>query len=170
MELDWLAILLRWLHITGALLLGGGMLFWCCALRKPAEALAGEAGTSFGQGVRSAFSKIVMLAALMLLASGLINFIVNNRTLNPEIKTLYHALFGIKFLLGLAIIFLASVLSGRSAAFDKLRANSKTWLSLTATLVLAVVLISNVMRNARDTYPAVAAPENPAAASHWESD
>lgn len=168
MELDWLAILLRWLHITGALLLGGGILFWCCALRKPADELATESGEAFRQGVRSKFSKLVMLAALMLLASGLINFIINNRTLNPQIKTLYHALFGIKFLLALAVIFLASVLAGRSAAFDKMRANSKFWLGLTATLVLAIVLISNVMRTARDRYPG-AAPAVPVAPGDVEA-
>ena len=100
-----------------------------------------------------------MLAILLLLVSGLINFIRINRTLPADAnKMLYHSLFGIKFLLALVVFFLASALSGRSTAFQKLRANSKTWLGVTSTLVVAIILISGVMRVYRDGLSAAAAP------------
>jgi len=87
--------------------------------------------------------------------SGLINFIRINRSLPADAnKMLYHGLFGTKFLLALVVFFLASVLSGRSHAFDKLRANGKTWWGLTATLAVAIILISGVMRVYRDGFTA----------------
>lgn len=151
MELDWLVVVLRWLHLIAAVLLAGGILFWCCVLRPAASELDEAAGTALRQRVAARFSKIVMLAILLLLVSGLINFIRINRSLPADAnKMFYHSLFGIKFLLGLVVFFLASALTGRSPAFEKLRANGKTWLGVTSTLVVAVILISGVMRVYRD--------------------
>ena len=155
MELDWLVVVLRWLHLLAAVLLAGGILFWCCMLRPAASELDEATATSLRQRVASRFSKVVMLAILLLLVSGLINFIRINRSLPADAnKMLYHGLFGTKFLLALVVFFLASVLSGRSHAFDKLRANGKTWWGLTATLAVAIILISGVMRVYRDGFTA----------------
>ncbi len=162
MELDWLSVLLRWLHIVAAVLLAGGALFWCCVLRPAASELDDATAAGLRQRVAARFSKIVMLAILLLLVSGLINFININRSLPADAnKMLYHGLFGIKFLLALVVFFLASALSGRSAAFEKLRANAKTWLSLTSTLAVAIILISGVMRVYRDGAYTGQAPDVP---------
>lgn len=151
MELDWLNVLLRWLHIIAAVLLAGGAVFWCCVLRPATSELDEPTAAGLRQKVAARFSKIVMLSILLLLVSGLINFININRSLPADAnKMLYHSLFGIKFLLALVVFFLASALSGKSAAFEKLRANAKTWLSVTSTLAVAIILISGVMRIYRD--------------------
>jgi hypothetical protein len=84
-----------------------------------------------------------MAAILFLLASGLYNFVQKN---NQGLRPAYHMLFGIKFLLAFAIFFLASVLTGRSPAFAKMRANARFWLSLNMTLAIIVVCISGVLR------------------------
>lgn len=159
MDIDWLSLILRWLHIIAAVLLAGGALFWCCVLRPATSELDEATSTALRQRVAARFSKIVMLAILLLLVSGLINFIRINRSLPADAnKTMYHSLFGIKFLLGLVVFFLASALSGRSAAFDKMRANAKTWLGVTSTLVVAIILISGFMRVWRDGLLAAPAP------------
>jgi hypothetical protein len=65
--------------------------------------------------------------------------------------------FGIKFLLALAIFALASLLAGRTAAAEALRKNARMWLNLNILLAVLVVCLSGVLRTAART-PKEAAP------------
>ena len=58
----------------------------------------------------------------------------------------YQMLFGIKFILALAIFALASILTGRSAGTQKIRDNARFWININLAMALAVVIISGVMR------------------------
>ena len=48
--------------------------------------------------------------------------------------------------LGLVVIFLASVLVGRAAVFEKLRQNRKTWLAVVILLATVIVMISGYLK------------------------
>ena len=56
----------------------------------------------------------------------------------------YHALFGVKLLAAICVLFLASALVGRSEAFAAWRAKPAKWLTLSVVLALVVVLISGL--------------------------
>jgi uncharacterized membrane protein len=142
-QLDWIAIVSRWAHILAAITAVGGTIFMRMALVPAAVALPDEERKKLHEQVRSRWVKFVMAAILFLLASGLYNFVQKN---NQGLRPAYHMLFGIKFLLAFAIFFLASVLTGRSPAFAKMRANARFWLSLNMTLAIIVVCISGVLR------------------------
>ncbi|MDX1961498.1 MAG: hypothetical protein SFX18_00005, partial [Pirellulales bacterium] len=58
----------------------------------------------------------------------------------------YHSLFGLKFLLALGIFFIASALAGRSAGLQKIRDQAPFWLNVNLALILAVVVISGLLR------------------------
>jgi uncharacterized membrane protein len=91
----------------------------------------------------------VGIASLFLLVSGLMNF-MNNIGLAKENGTplppTYHMLFGIKFLLGLFVMFIAAILAGKTALADKFRQKMGWWLNIAWTASLAIVIIGALLR------------------------
>jgi uncharacterized membrane protein len=150
-----IAMVSRWLHILAAITAVGGTIFIRYALLPTLATLPDDERRSLHEQLRARWSKVVMASIFFLLASGIYNFIVINRTLSltpelKEMKTIYHALFGVKFLIGLSIFFIASALVGRSSAFEKLRANAKLWATVNVTLAVVLVCVSGYMRLSRD--------------------
>ncbi len=150
------ALISRWAHILAAITAVGGTIFIRYALLPTLATLPDEQRRALHEALRARWSKAVMVSILFLLASGLYNFIVINRSLGAGnealqgIKPMYHALFGVKFLLGLGIFFIASALVGRSAAFEKVRANAKLWATVNIALAVVLVCLSGFMRLSRD--------------------
>ncbi len=151
-----IALLSRWAHILAAITAVGGTIYVRYALLPSVATLPDEQRRTLVEALRSRWSKAVMISIVFLLASGLYNFIVIARSLNTSgeamqgIKPMYHALFGVKFLLALGIFFIASALVGRSAAFEKVRANAKRWATVNVVLAVVLVCLSGYMRLSRD--------------------
>jgi putative copper export protein len=143
-------LLLRWAHILGAAILVGGALFWRCAVLPARPELSDETRAGVAAALRSRWSKLVMLSSGLLLVSGLINFmtIVTQYEIPKEHfpGSLYHMLFGVKFLLALAVFALASLLAGRSSAAERMRRNEKFWLNCTVALAIAIVCLGGLLR------------------------
>jgi uncharacterized membrane protein YdjX (TVP38/TMEM64 family) len=60
---------------------------------------------------------------------------------------LYHALFGVKFLIALLGVFpLAIMLTAGGDRFAAVKANAKTWMAVLVALAVVVVLISGFLR------------------------
>jgi uncharacterized membrane protein len=155
-EIDFLGVVLRWMHILAAITAVGGTIFSRVALLPAASSLPDDPRRALLEGIRSRWSKFVAAAILLLLVSGLWNFMQMERAY--KLGALYHALFGIKFLLAFAIFFLASALNGRSALAQKLRANARWWLTVNMTLGILVVCISGVLRGLPHPPKVAAAP------------
>ena len=160
-HLNWLDVVLRWMHILAAITAVGGTFFARLAL-LPAieETLPADSRKSLHDAIRRRWSKIVAASIAFLLISGLVNFVARIVP-NYELPKFYHPLFGVKFLLALGIFFIASVLSGRSAMADRFRQNARKWLTINAVLAVLVVLISGVLKTAEKTKK----PAEPAAAA-----
>ncbi|HUY35560.1 MAG TPA: hypothetical protein VMV69_22645 [Pirellulales bacterium] len=147
MELDYLGILSRWMHILAAITAVGGTIFVRVALLPSLAVLADDQRKALHEQVRSRWIKFVMGAIAFLLVSGLYNFFARiNSGIPRPYAGLYHALFGMKFLLALVIFFVASALVGRSPALATMRRNAKFWLTLNMVLAIVVVCISGVLR------------------------
>jgi len=163
MNLDWVALLLRWLHILAASAAIGGTLFMRLALAPAAESLADEPRKTLHEQVRARWSKVVMWAIVLLLVTGVWNFILINQQYNLNKAGPYHMLFGIKFLVALAVFFISSALVGRSKVFEKLRNQRKLWLTVNLVLVIVIVCISGTLRalkdNAKKPLPTRALPQ-----------
>jgi uncharacterized membrane protein len=161
-ELDYLGILLRWMHILAAITAVGGTIFVRVALLPSVAVLPDDQRKALHEQVRSRWMKFVLGAIAFLLVSGIFNLITKERP--PGVTTLYHVLFGIKFLLALVVFFVASALVGRSPALAKIRQNARFWLTLNMALAITVVCISGVLRSLpQGTKPAK--PANPSAAA-----
>jgi uncharacterized membrane protein len=143
-EFNFLGLLFRWIHILAAIAAVGGMIFQRIALMPSLAVLPDESRKALHEAVRSRWSKMVMAGIAFLLASGLYNFVMTWRTY--YLPGYYHALFGIKVLLALAIFFIASALVGRSPALEGIRRNARFWLTLNLTLAIGLVCISGVLR------------------------
>ncbi len=136
-----LYVVLRILHILSAMILVGG-LFYTKVVLVPA-------GVDPYAGNRQVWAKWVGIATLFLLASGLVNFmnIMQLAKANgTPLPSTYHMLFGIKFLLGLFLMFLAAILSGKTALAEKFRQNMGRWLGIAWTVSLAIVIIGALLR------------------------
>ncbi len=147
-SINWLDVLLRWMHIFAAITAVGGTFFARLAL-LPAieESLTPESRKSLHAAIRRRWSKLVAASIAFLLVSGLVNYAMR---IIPgyDLPKFYHPLFGVKFLLAMGIFFIASVLSGRSAMADRFRQNARKWLTINAVLAVLVVLISGVLKTA----------------------
>jgi uncharacterized membrane protein len=166
--MDVLALLFRWLHILAAIAAVGGPLFMRLALMPAAAELPDDRRQALHEGVRRRWSKVVHAAILFLLVTGLYNFIVFvklSHTWGPAWETgsdnakFYQILFAVKFLLALAVFFIASATSGRSAALARFREQAKFWVTVNLVLGVLIVCIAGQMRAMH------AGPNSPAAAS-----
>jgi len=157
MELDYLGITLRWFHIMAAIALVGGALFQRLALLGPSSELPEETRQRLSDAIRRRWSKVVMLAILILLATGLANAILTmtpfRMAFQKDFSELniprpgYDILLGVKILLALVIFFITSALSGRGRATAGMRAKAAGWLSFNLLLAVILVAISGVMRS-----------------------
>lgn len=136
-----LYVVLRILHIISAMILVGG-LFYTKVVLVPA-------GVDPYAGNRQVWARWVGIATLFLIVSGLVNF-VNimqlARASGTPLPRPYHILFGIKFLLGLFLMFLAAILSGKTALAEKFRQKMGKWLGVAWTVSLAIVIIGALLR------------------------
>jgi len=145
----WLMLLSRILHILGAIVLVGG-LFYLRFVVSPVGAPAGAAPVDqFFSGHRAAWAKWVGIATLLLLVTGLWNYM---RTINTrELPSSYHMIAGLKMLAGIALFFLAALLAGRSAAADAFRQKWRFWLNVCLLIGVVTVVLGSILR----TYPVV---------------
>jgi uncharacterized membrane protein len=141
-----LAIVLRWLHILPAMAAGGATLYAAIALLPSMQELPEAERARLREAVVKRWRAVVHTSITLLLASGFLNFYLFQMPAHRG-QPLYHGLFGLKFLAAMTVFFLASALIGRTAALAPIRANARFWTSVSAALVVLIVLISGVLRN-----------------------
>lgn len=155
-----LASLFRWMHILAAIAAVGGTIFARLALLPSLQELPEGHRKTLHEAIRSRWSKVVMASIGFLLISGVYNLVIISKAMPEDMKPFYHPLFGIKFLLALVIFFIASAMTGRSAAFEKMRTNARFWLTLNMVLAILLVCISGVLRITRDQAAKSSQPES----------
>ncbi|HEY2881043.1 MAG TPA: hypothetical protein VGJ15_01385 [Pirellulales bacterium] len=153
--MNWVSWILRWLHLVAAITAVGGTIFMRFALVPSVVVLSDEQRKMLHEQVRSRWAKLVMASIGFLLLSGLINYLTfyfDSKkpawdAWRESYKGLYQAVFGVKFLLAMAIFFIASALAGRSEATKTFRQNAKWWMTLNVVFALAVVALSGILRS-----------------------
>jgi hypothetical protein len=147
MDASFWLLVTRVLHILGAIVLVGGVFYLRMVVVSRVRAEDSTADTDLWfSGRRGTWAMWVGIATLVLLVTGLINFLVIVRT-NEPLGANYHAVFGIKVLLALVVFFLAAMLAGKSAAGERFRKNFRQWMGVCLILGIAVVALGSVLRS-----------------------
>jgi uncharacterized membrane protein len=144
--MDARAIALRWLHVVPAVVAGGASIFLAVAVLPALREMPDDVRKTVRDAITARWRVVVMACITLLLASGLTNFFVYQAPAHRG-QALYQALFGVKFLAAMWVFFVASALTGRSAALQPMRDNVRFWAGLNASLVLLILLVSGVLRN-----------------------
>lgn len=142
----YLDIVLRIMHILGAVLLLGSILFQRFALLPAIKELqSDETADRIRQLVRGRIARITMFSAALLLISGLINTArVSILFRFPDGD--YNLLLAVKLLLAMFIFYLASALAGRSETAEKLRADATKWLNMLLAASLLIIVLGAAMK------------------------
>jgi uncharacterized membrane protein len=142
-----LTIVVRWVHILAAVIAIGG-LFHMRYVLMPAvrEALSDEEHQRLRKSVSSRWSRIVNIAIGVLLLTGFYNFFTIGLEKSQGAPT-YSMLFGIKFLLALAVFFISSALVGKAKVFDGMRAKAGMWMTINVMLGFLVILLSGWLKS-----------------------
>lgn len=160
--MDYLLIVLKWLHLSAAGVALGGAAFSLLALIPAAKAtLADDVHDKLREAIRSRWAKFVHMCIATLFVTGSIQFAL--MAIPPKIKPLpYHPIFGVKFLAALGIFFIASILVGRGEGFAKVRRDRVKWIKVMLALGGLIVLLGGVLEHVRLHQPTVAsAPATP---------
>ncbi len=161
--MEYVSLVARWLHILAGMTAVGGSIFARFVVLPTLEPLPPAERTELHAQMRKRWSKLVQISIGFLLLSGLYNIgMIEAKTTAGAVYAWYRPLFGIKFILAMVMFVLASLLTGRTAAADKLRQNARFWMNVNILLAVAVVCISGVLRTAEKT-PKKPASETPAA-------
>ena len=145
-----LDLLLRWIHIFGAIMLVGSTIYMRC-VHVPAKLLSDdELSDAYNEAQRKFWSRMVMIASGQLLISGIINVVLIVQRYDIDKSEFpgnaYHAILGVKFLLAMVVFFLAAAISGRKALAKKVQQKEKMWLTVNMVLAIIVVCMAGVMR------------------------
>ena len=149
MDFDLPGLVSRWFHILAAIAAVGGTIFARFVVLPSLDTLPPGERDALHAKMRARWSKIVAISIGLLLLSGLYNIAMleMHTTVGRDYRW-YRPLFGVKLLLALVIFALASLLSGKTAAAQKLRQNARFWMNLNITLAVILVCISGVLRTA----------------------
>jgi uncharacterized membrane protein len=137
---------MRWIHILSAIVALGGSIFIRFVLMPSAQQVLDDKNyAELRTAITRRWMKFVHTCILLFLVSGFYNFILIQAPLHKG-QSIYHMLFGIKFLLALVVFALGIALTSLKPWSEKIRANAKTWLGLLIALAVIVVGISGYMR------------------------
>ena len=164
-----LPLLMRWIHVGSAIVLVGGLIFYRLVFVPVAsKVLSDEELEKLREPLMRRWKMYIHPSILLFLISGFYNYLVVTRGLH-EGQGLYHALFGMKFLLALCVFALAIIMTSTMTWSEKLRKNRALW-SILVLLAVAVALIGGYMKVMPQTTAESAPVEGDAASSLPEAD
>ena len=113
-------------------------------LLPAAKQLSDEQHDRLRGSVNATWKRFIHVGILLFLVTGFYNYFQQMQFHKGD--SLYHALVGTKIILALVIFFIASVLVGRSAAFEWMRTGREKWLKLIVLLAAVIVGMSSFVK------------------------
>ena len=146
--MDVLSLIIRWMHLLGAATLVGSVIFVLRALIPWLCGSSDEGRKQAWDAIRPGWARLVMISSTALLVSGLLNVFLMAKTGEfKQVAPAYHGLLGVKILLALIVIFLMSVVSGRSALAVRAREKMTLWIAIAAVLAVLTGGLGGVLKN-----------------------
>ncbi len=140
-----LAVLSRWVHLLSVIVAIGGAIFMRFGLMPAADAvLSAETRDRLRSRIMARWKTFVHVSVALLIVTGAFNFYMSVRDGVEPMP--YHAVFGVKLIMALAVFFFAIALTGSSPGFAKLREQSKKWTSVLIGLAVVIIMLSGVLK------------------------
>ena len=140
-----LPLLMRWIHVGTAIVVVGGLIFYRLVFVPVAERiLSEEERERLHEPLMRRWKMYIHPPIILFLISGFYNFIFVTSALHQG-QRVYHALFGLKFLLALGIFALLIIMTSTMDWSQKLRKNQALW-SVLIVLTAVVVLLGGYMK------------------------
>jgi uncharacterized membrane protein len=153
-QMDIAFLVNRWLHIAAVIVAIGGTVFIRFVLHPSLKpALSDDAAASLRGALFRRWGRVLHVCIAILILTGTYNAIVQFPR-HPAVAghaPVYHMIFGVKLLLALGLFFIAIALTGRSQAFEGMRARRPFWMAVNVALAAVIVLLSNVLKNLPST-------------------
>jgi len=139
-----LAVVMRFGHMLGVVVVVGGPIFAALVIMPALRGLVDEARQAAFEEVRRRLAWLFAVGLGLLIISG------SYRLISIELaehhgQAAYHALFGVKVLLVLAVIAIGHGLLGRGKFLAGLRNHRRKWMKMNLLLVMLVVALSVVL-------------------------
>ncbi|MFQ5425316.1 MAG: hypothetical protein ACE5F9_15230 [Phycisphaerae bacterium] len=144
-DIDGLSLVLRWLHIVGAVLAVGGAVFARFVLLPAAGELPDAARRTLRDAVRRRYGRLFLIALLILLVTGFANYALYAMPRHHG-QGAYHMVMAAKIVLAFGVFFIGSALTGRAPAFEGIRRHASRWLLLNILLGLGIIALAGVAR------------------------
>ena len=137
-------VISRIVHVSTAIALVGGSVFMVFVLLPAAKQLSNESHEQLRGLVNKTWKRFIHVGILLFLVTGFYNYFQQMPSHKGD--GLYHALIGTKIILALVVFFIASVLVGRSAAFESMRTGREKWLKIVVLLAAVIVAMSGFVK------------------------
>lgn len=144
-DINWLNVIVRVMHVVGAIIAVGGAIFAIFAVLPAAHVIPEESKKHFHEAIRRRFAMLVMISITLLLVSGFYNYLVNELPAHKG-QSAYNAMMGVKILLAFGVFFLASAMTGKSPAFEGMRKKRKRWMTVNVLVAFVIIAIGAVLR------------------------
>jgi uncharacterized membrane protein len=127
---DVLSVIMRWLHITSAVVVVGGVLYARFVIAPALATLAAQQQEALGAAMAARYRSLLYLAILLITGTGLYNTIMNTGR-----GPLYQTLLGIKLLLVLHVFAVALLIVKPK---NPKRARQMTGLVISGLVIIAI--------------------------------
>lgn len=140
-----IALIMRWVHIFTAIVVVGGVLFYLLIYLPAArKALSEEERAKLWEPLMRRWKMFIHPPIILFLVSGFYTYLFVTR-FDHEGQGIYHALFGMKFMLALGVFALGIIVTSTMSWSEKIRDKRWAW-SLLLLMSCAVVMIAGYMR------------------------
>jgi uncharacterized membrane protein len=144
--IDPIALVSRWAHMLAAIfMLGGAAFIRFVMMPSVNEVISDEDHARLRPVLMRRWRWVVHTCIALFLVSGFYNYLAVTGPQHPG-DGLYHALFGIKFILAIAVFGLASMLISTRERKNFFRRNPGMWMAVTVALAVIAVLVGGVMK------------------------
>jgi uncharacterized membrane protein len=140
-QVNYLHLTSRWFHLGSIIVLVGGAVFMRFVLMPAAVDLSDAEHNSFRNRILNIWKKFVHPLVALILISGVFNIVFKVKETIPT----WHMLLGLKILLAMFVLFIASVLVGRSKALEPIRRDGAKWLVINIAVAAVIIIISGIM-------------------------
>lgn len=137
-------VISRIVHVSTAIALVGGSVFMVFVLLPAAKQLTDEQHQRLRELVNKTWKRYIHVGILLFLVTGFYNYFQQMPFHKKD--GLYHGLIGTKIILAFVIFFIASVLVGRSPAFEWMRTGREKWLKIVVLLAAIIVAMSGFVK------------------------